>query len=722
MREAAKSAVSRLNPDIVYYESRTIDDEDVGHKSAVFELDIGPSTYSVVLGKPKYTYSSKNVVFFPIYAVSKRAIRAQIGVFEFESSKLLNVYKKGDLDLARFSPPVLYSFAVPEYLAKTNADPRLFSQLTPTPVAKASEIQPILENEIAEDNPFELHVQTKELSTAKEDARRSLRAGIFSQDTRVSQDQVDDSAPEEETQETADAAKTAYVESLRNTWIEQFMKNNHYRLHENEGGGDCLFAVVRDAFAQIGKNTTVEKMRSILADEMTDDVFQEHRAVYLGFADEIDAYDRDLTQIDRTLGDYKSRVKSTGDNSAADSRKLIEDSKILSEKRASVRAARQETEKLQKDYVGYMKTVDTLEAMRQYVRTSHFWADTWAISTLERVLNVKMIILSERAFGEGDIPGVLNCGEINKDLQEKQQFAPDYYILTAYTGDHYRLVSYHNRRIFKFKEIPYDLKILVLNKCLEQNSGAFYLIQDFRNLKSKFGIDEDAGHPDDYEDLPGAGELFDPAVVFVFYAKSDKSVRPGAGGGEKMPKGVASDYSALSAKAQLDWRKKLDDEWDKSPFMLDGKKWATVEHYLLGARFRKGHPDMYHLFSLDSAAAGDLPAAAKNLATDVKKARAFKAAKAATQDVDQAAAQAADQAAAQAAVKKPAPPKMKPVAPDMDFDRDEEREKALRAKFLDNVDMNITLRLTKKALLVHKEKSGTKGEPDMALMRVRATA
>ena len=36
-----------------------------------------------------------------------------------------------------------------------------------------------------------------------------------------------------------------------------------------------------------------------------------------------------------------------------------------------------------------MKHVDTLDKFKAIIKKCEFWADTWAISTLERILNIK---------------------------------------------------------------------------------------------------------------------------------------------------------------------------------------------------------------------------------------------------------------------------------------------------------------------------------------------
>jgi hypothetical protein len=723
-------AVSRLNPEVVYPDTATIAPDDVGYKTSVYELELPEwgiaDPLAVVLGKPNYTRAHRQIIYFPLYAVRKAKVRAQIGVFEVPTAQLLHIFHDGQLDVDQLEePPVLYSFVTPAYLAKLDASPRLWSAADGSPVhgsasnpassspSSSPSIEPMLDD-VMEDDHLHLRVRADRVSATKQATAAVAAEPVW---TDVPGFQPKDPLPEE-TPADAERIRGEFRESVRSSWLEKFMKNSHYRLRDDpaaERNGDSFFAVVRDAFKDIGKEASVAALRALVANEMTEDVFHRYRQVFLGYADALASLQNERDQLEATMQEYKRRIRNDPTHSMADTQLLVQQYQRMDAERKLLQQKIEQTERSRDDTVGNLQHVDTLEKMRQHIQTSAFAADDWAQATLERLLNVKVIVLSEAAFAANDLTGVLLCHDVansGTEWVQRQSFVPDYYILaTVSAASVYRLVSYKHRTLLKFGELPHDMKIQVLNKCLSGTSGIYHAISDFRNFKTKFGLDPDEGVPTDYRDHPAAGDLFDPSTKFVFYVRSDKSAKPGHGDGETVHPADVVRYAPLGGKSFVDWRKKLDDEWTGNAIAIDGHRWASVEHYMQAVKFKKTHPDVYLMFSLDTDPHSEL-------ATQVKAAKAFKGL------VQPVVAPSTEPASA--ATKKPpssgAPQRVRVLAPDMDFNAaraEEERTKALRAKFTGNPELRNILQMTQSALLLHKGRVGEPLQPDLLLMQIR---
>ena len=675
--------VSSINKHVIYKETKTIDPEDMEHASNLYALDVLGKSVAVVLGKLKYIHADKNVIYIPIYAVTGTRVRAKIGVFEFEPMKLAVMYKNGEIDIDRLTKPVLFeNYVTPAFLQKLDADPKQY--MKPVVIVEPDLAKSVLDDDDLE--RFKVSVPKTHVSAAKLDAVALIDEGVFAVDPTRQQQLV---ALPEETETDANALHKEYKESVSNIWMEGFMKNNQYRIQENEGGGDCLFAVIRDAFQYTGKNATVAKLRAVLANEITDEVFQTQRSYFMDFESQKKETQFQMARIKQSIAEYKKRAKQTVNPDEA--KEIVEQVKALTAEYNQLQSQYKSADALQGEDVGFMKEIDTLDKMREHIRTSNYWADTWAISTLERVLKFKLVIFSEDSYREKSMDSVLRCGEANKEIEDAGTFAPEYYVLTTLHARHYRLVTYKDRPIFNYTELPYDIKMLVLNKCLEKNAGIYYLIQDFRNLKTRLGLNPDEGRPDTDAELEGDGTLFHSDVVFVFYGNAEKTSKPGKADGEKIPETKRSHYVALSKIPE--WRKKLDDSWIGDVITIDTHNWSSVSHYLEGAKYKKGYPDMYLQFSLDSGS---------DIAKEPKPELAHKKLKMFSEGDKKA----------------------KALKVDVDYalGRDvEERKKALRAKFRDNATMANLLKETKTALLKKKEKRGTPAVPDVLLMQLRNT-
>ena len=81
----------------------------------------------------------------------------------------------------------------------------------------------------------------------------------------------------------------------------------------------------------------------------------------------------------------------------------------------------------------------------------------------------------------------------------------------------------------------------------------------------------------------------------MFFSKSaDKP--PGKGVHEDL---VSSPRKYAKLAKVKDWRKTLSNFYE-SEFQLDGKRWSSVEHFYQGSKFKRGNPNFYAQFSLDS--------------------------------------------------------------------------------------------------------------------------
>lgn len=219
-------------------------------------------------------------------------------------------------------------------------------------------------------------------------------------------------------------------------------------------------------------------MRKLLADAATQSVFRGYETMYNDTNKEIASLREEIKRLANEHAALQERFSKTKDGNMQ--RVIIAQAEETAKRHKDAQKELKQAALNIREFK-FMKGITTLEAFKAKIQTCDFWGDTWAISTLERVLKIKLILLSSESYKEGIMDDVLNCGQLNDSvLEEAGIFRPTHYIILDYVGDHYKLITYKERGAFTFKELPLDIKKLCVDKCMERMGGAYVLIPEFK--------------------------------------------------------------------------------------------------------------------------------------------------------------------------------------------------------------------------------------------------
>ena len=580
--------LSKINSEVSYPELKRVDSDDLQTEANLYQIEVNGIDIIIAVGNSKNTFEEQNILFFPVYLVKSNNKVIQIGVYEIEATRFINYLDEdNNLDIEKLNPPLIYTFVTISMLRKLRMEPEI-------------SLKKIAESAQEEEVEVESVSDSEEEGTAAASEEYEIPQERKNTFVLTKGSRIPPLLPEENSKKAKDI-REKYHEDKKDLWIQKFMKNPNYDITDNEGGGDCFFATIRDAFSNIAQHTTVQKLRKEIANEATEEIFMGYKEHY---DDAVRSLVTDTTKIKELAleyGDIKEKFKQALDRNeqkllSANSKKVKEEhDKLVHEKKI--------TSKMLEEFK-FMKNIDTLDKFKKIIKTCDFWAETWAISTLERVLNIKVIIMSSESYKSEDLDNILQCGQLNDViLQNKGVFMPEFYIILDYTGNHYKVIGYKKKMIFKFSEIPYDIKKMIADKCMERNAGPFALIPDFQRFKDEIEgrhkNPEITGIEPNYEDLSEAKlrGLYDDDIVFLFYSKSKDKPLPGKGSGEKIASDRLKEFTELATIPE--WRKKLSNFWVQ-PFALDNHQWSSVEHYYQGSKFKNDNPDFYLSFTLDS--------------------------------------------------------------------------------------------------------------------------
>lgn len=590
--------VSSIDKTVTYTENKTLDEKDTEHTATMFVAEIHDQNCLIALGQINKKFESKDIFYISIYLVDGNDVISKIGIFEFNKDKEPTIYDADmDYDLDKFDEPLLFSFVTKEFIIEKTAK---------LEIPEISNEGIVTDPEDEDDEQVEKSVISKTKTSSK---------FPFEDDSETLVD-VQTSLEAKQEREIYDENKAGI------NWMQKFMKNNNYDIENVPGNGDCFFTVLKEAFVGIPFAVQVDELREILANNADENTLQTRIERFQMFKTEYTKAKLATKEADKTYKSEQKRLLDEFDKQKKLAKEAKSDPQKAAEHLALKNAAKaewkqvkpqlkqeiekkKEAEKIaEEDFKAYriMDGVTTMEQFADVIKSSNFWADEWGIKTLEGLLNIKMIILSKEKYDEGEIEGVLQCGgEFPEHIRKKGTFKPLYYIITEFSGNHYNLVKYKDRRIFKFNEIPLDIKRLIKTKCMETSSQSEWnYIQKFRNMmegSSKKSEDVKEMSENKEQEQEQKSGLYDENVVFQFYSKSANKP-PGKGTGEKISAEREAEFKELRSKDNKNWRRVLSNFYI-SPIQIDGKRWNSVEHYYQGSKFKKENPEYYEQFSLD---------------------------------------------------------------------------------------------------------------------------
>ena len=637
--------LSKINDKITYSESKKIDENDKGRDVTMYQISLFKIPVVIALGEIKYTHIKENILFSPVYLVIDELNKIyQIGVYEFNSEELENIKdEEGDIDISIIDGPLLYSFINKFYIKKCMRNEKLL----PDYDSGDEEEKDDGKSEVDDDDELE-DVSSEEDDDDDEDEDED-------DDKEKKKEELSELEIEEDDDDLSQKGETKRDESREkkrynkdkpgegpDQWIKRYMTNISYGIKDNPGSGDCFFYVIRDAYKSINKDANVKQLRDKLADKVTEEVFNNYTEGYTMLENELKTLKKNKGKLDKEKKEAASaynalvkKIKKEKDFKTRSTHK--QEAKILKTRHQEIKENIKISEREEKEAniniktVKWVKNIKTKEQLQKKIQTSDYWADIWGISTLELLLNTKFIILSSDEYKLGRYNSVTKCGDfVPNEIEKKKYFKPKYYIMFEHTGNHYKLILYKDKSIFRFHELPFGMKEKIVETCMKSKGKTLYnYIPKFAKLIGETvevpRVDEKkdegeakieskkADEVEDIEDIeepemiptpsPTDKDLFDPDTEFVFYSGS-KDSKPGKGSNEKMKEG--EEFKELEGFDN--WRKVLSNFYVKEKvdgvrpplFELDGKKWASVEHYYHANKFKKNNKDYYDKFALGS--------------------------------------------------------------------------------------------------------------------------
>ena len=644
---------SRLDPSVNYTELKSIDPSDskeTNYRAPLYEAIVMGINTIISIGQIKNTFIEKNIVYYPIYLIKNDKVISQIGVYElFEENVASILDDEGDINLDKTPPPLIYSF-----VTKTLIQKAVFISENPSAALAKGRAKPALPKVTAAAAAVE-----DEDTESDEDIQAAIHASHAApKDVSKGPVKIPKRLPVQ-TMDQFDSELRNFRERPDQPWIQRYYINNEFNIVKSPVDSDSFFYAICDAIRSVypDRDINIINLREKLAGVISVEQYSAYKSLYDSFNLQLQRNRQRNEEIVAENQDLKARL--TGSQSLSEKKQIRERALVLKAENEELKEKRESIKDNMK-YVNFMKGVHNIEQLRDVIRVGEgageFSADEWAISALEIILNIKLIVFSKTDFHDNNdktfaMTNVIHCGKnVNKSQKDfivqeiekmksgkhksaamvaldepkgkgatglirrrdKYEFIPDHYIMLSETDKHYDLITYRETKMFTFAEIPYCVKLQITSRCLQgfELSGIYTNIPQFMlfmkedmEATNKFLMKEIESELVDLD--KSSNPHYNDSLRLVHHAVSSNKMPGFAQGDVVSPTDMKGFMNLMGGGGNNDkggknnWRRKISNEWCQ-PFTHDGHRWLSVEHYYQGNKFLKTFPEFYLLFTMDA--------------------------------------------------------------------------------------------------------------------------
>lgn len=494
---------SILNDDVQYLQNKKVAKNDIGSKVSIYDVELFNVNVAICLGEIVDTFIDKLIYYCPVYLIITKLNVERIGYFEFYKQELSMISDKdGEINISLLEGPLLFNYVDSDYLInKVSKDQFLkkfmleeeeFNRIT-LDKSKTKKKKTAAEKKDGDKDPVGETITPAASAALSSSLQRGETKGesktkrekIYNEINNIPEIQKIKSNGEKTlNNELFIASKKEYLTDIKSYkggsdefWIQGFYNNKHFSIQDVESNGDCFFATLREAFKTMGVTVNVSTLRNLLSRKLTQEDYKFNKTVFNDTKKTLKEYQQKYKKISATIIEKtkeKTILLQKASKEKDDRSKMTLKKKQIDKMTANLLKLQTEKQRIRKAfslsneiYKGklFMKNVKSFEDYLKVINTTEYWADELAISILEVLFNIKVIIISEERFDAGE-PNVLTCGTtILKPIEKRGEFNPKYYILINHTGNHYKLIKYKEKAMFTFYELPNIIRENIKKDC-----------------------------------------------------------------------------------------------------------------------------------------------------------------------------------------------------------------------------------------------------------------